>query len=80
MCKSRNQGIDECIKPIVDALNKNGVKTIASCCGHGFRNGIISLKDGRQLSIFPNHKSWKEFDKTQLTDINGQIRDLNPDD
>ena len=44
-------GIDSCIASIVEALNKNGVRTIASCCGHGKIDGSIILADGRELLV-----------------------------
>lgn len=44
-------GIDSCISDIVNALNKAGIKTANSCCGHGKRNGEIILHDGRTLVI-----------------------------
>lgn len=43
--------IDECIAPLVDALNKAGVFTVTSCCGHGKLPGEIWLWDGRKLII-----------------------------
>lgn len=43
--------IDWCIHHIVDALNAGGVKTVYACCGHGVQDGVISLKDGRELVI-----------------------------
>lgn len=43
--------IDWCIHQIVAALNAGGVRTVASCCGHGVQDGIISLEDGRTLII-----------------------------
>lgn len=43
--------IDECIAPIVDALNQAGALTVASCCGHGKQPGSIVLRDGRELTI-----------------------------
>lgn len=43
--------IDECIATIVQALNKGGIRTIASCCGHGKHDGSIILMDGRELLI-----------------------------
>ena len=47
----RVQCIDRCIHQIVAALNAGGVRTIASCCGHGQRDGSILLEDGRDLVI-----------------------------
>ena len=55
---------DPCIGPLVKALNESdlpavpsrlnpdGIRTVASCCGHGQRPGRISLADGRELLIF----------------------------
>lgn len=43
------------IADIVKALNDGGIKTIASCSGHGERNGNIALKDGREFIIANNH-------------------------
>jgi hypothetical protein len=47
----RIQGIDLCIADIVAALNAANIPTVASCCGHGEFEGIISLEDGRRLII-----------------------------
>ena len=35
--------MDKEIKPIVDALNAAGIKTIASCDGHGFQPGSVII-------------------------------------
>lgn len=43
--------IDRCITPMVLALNRAGIVTISSCCGHGEGPGEIMLADGRKLSI-----------------------------
>lgn len=43
--------VDKCIVSIVVALNRGGVKTTASCCGHGKGPGCIILEDGRELVI-----------------------------
>ena len=45
------KGVDECIAPIVKALNDANIYTIQSCCGHGNGDGIIMLMDGRKLTI-----------------------------
>lgn len=55
--------IDSCIANIVVALNKGGVETFESCCGHGQYNGTIFLKDGRELEIMTTPKEcvcWEE--------------------
>lgn len=47
----KKQAIDTCIADIVRALNEGGIKTKASCCGHGEASGNIILCDGRSLTI-----------------------------
>ena len=47
----RVECIDFCIHQIVAALNAGGVRTVASCCGHGKIPGRIDLEDGRTLAI-----------------------------
>lgn len=47
------------IADLVGALNSGGVRTIASCSGHGKSFGWIALKDGRQLVITPDLDSCK---------------------
>ena len=39
------------IADIVSALNSGGVKTVASCSGHGVKPGGVALADGRQLLL-----------------------------
>jgi len=43
--------IDECIHKLIWCLNRNGMETVASCCGHGKQPGRILLKDGREIII-----------------------------
>ena len=43
--------IDQCIAPIVAALNDGGIATAYSCCGHGESAPFIRLADGRTLAI-----------------------------
>lgn len=47
----RMQGIDYCIHDIVAALNASNIRTVASCCGHGTQDGVITLEDGRELRV-----------------------------
>lgn len=49
--QGRVRGIDFCIADIVAALNAANIITVASCCGHGKTDGVISLEDGRELNI-----------------------------
>ena len=43
--------LDECIAPIVKALNDAGIQTIESCCGHDSGLGTIDLLDGRRIMV-----------------------------
>ncbi len=54
------QCIDYCIHRIVAALNTNGIRTVASCCGHQTSKGNIVLEDGRVLVIYPNSPTTME--------------------
>ena len=59
----RVQCIDFCVHHIVAALNAGGIRTTASCCGHGKMKGNIILEDGRVLLIQPSPESdaaWKD--------------------
>lgn len=42
---------DPCIAPIVTALNSAGIRTSASCCGHGRLAPSIALADGRWVLL-----------------------------
>lgn len=57
--KHLNYAIDRCIAPLIAALNRGGIATSASCCGHGEGTGWIALGDGRALVIAENQA---EFD------------------
>lgn len=57
----RKRGIDECIAPLIDALNRGGIATVASCCGHNTRAGSVVLTDGRELLIFPTFDPGREL-------------------
>lgn len=54
--KKKHAKIDRCIVGIVDALNREalrsdlGLLTVTSCCGHG-ETGVIELADGTTLTI-----------------------------
>jgi DNA-binding NtrC family response regulator len=66
----RVHDIDYCIADIVAALNAGGIVTIASCCGHGKTDGIISLEDGRELLIKMNeNKNCESLDKVEENSI-----------
>jgi len=43
--------VEHCIAGMVRALNKAGIETTSSCCGHKISEGYIALKDGRILEI-----------------------------
>jgi hypothetical protein len=43
--------IDSCIAGIVATLDANGLRMLASCCGHGKVPGTILLLDGTTITI-----------------------------
>jgi hypothetical protein len=47
----KDKPIDQCIAPIVAALEQAGIFMFGSCCGHGEHHGEIVLTDGRTLII-----------------------------
>ena len=56
-------GIDPCLVSIIKALNEGGIKTVASCCGHGRRPGNIVLANGRELVICRDFETSRIVDK-----------------
>lgn len=54
-CRCRGFGspeiIDPCIRELVDCLNRHGVKTIASCCGHGGPGDIVIAIDAIEPNV-----------------------------
>lgn len=42
---------DPCIEPLVRALNAAGLRTIASCCGHGTHPTSVVLDDDRFVVV-----------------------------
>lgn len=43
--KGRPIYVDKCLKEAVENLNAKGFKTIASCCGHGYLQPNIVIKE-----------------------------------
>lgn len=64
--------VDPCIAPLVAALNDAGIATVASCCGHGHRPGVVSLADGRELLVMPNYEQSRALDRL-WPDIHGRV-------
>lgn len=60
------------IADLVRALNDGGVRTIASCSGHGARPGNIALEDGRELIIARNFDEARIIERAVPQDINGE--------
>lgn len=48
--------IDPCIRELVDCLNRHGVRTLASCCGHGREGDIILSLDTIRPNIVASGK------------------------
>jgi len=65
---------DPCIAPLIAALNTGGVRTLASCCGHGHRPGFVMLEDGRDLVITPDHETAVRIGDLFDVDVNGDGR------
>lgn len=66
------------IADLVRALNSGGVKTVASCSGHGHRPGNIALADGRELVIARDYAEARKIDKLFPVDVNGEAASLSP--
>ncbi|KKN43882.1 hypothetical protein LCGC14_0698960 [marine sediment metagenome] len=43
--------IDPCIRELVDCLNRHGVETLASCCGHGEVGDVVLSMDAVEPNI-----------------------------
>lgn len=63
LCKGKPVDIDKCIAPIVEALWKVRINTVACCCGHGKQMGNIALEDGREILIVPDYETGRKIDK-----------------
>lgn len=72
--KGHIQGIDPCIAPLVEALNNTGFRTVASCCGHGHRPGVISLDDGRELIVATSYDQAREVEQAFPLTSHGEPR------
>jgi hypothetical protein len=64
--------VDTEIVPLVRALNAAGLRTRASCSGHGHRPASIVLEDGREIVIARNYGEARLIGKLFPIDINGQ--------
>jgi len=59
------------IVDLIQALNTNGLRTVASCSGHGHISGFISLADGREI-LLPRSVEERDLMLSVFTiDING---------
>ncbi len=66
------------IADLVVALNKAGVRTVASCSGHEHRPGSIALADGRWLTIASDRETHRRIESMFPVDINGNPHTLSP--
>lgn len=56
--KGRVVNVDKCLKEAIESLNDKGMKTIASCCGHGIINPSVIIEglcDGSNLNTGENN-------------------------
>jgi hypothetical protein len=60
--EGRRFAVDRCIADLVRGLNLAGVRTVASCCGHGRRPGSIILADGREFIIAPDYETARKVE------------------
>lgn len=51
------------IVDLVRALNDGGLRTVASCSGHGGPFGIVTLKDGRELLVLPDYETTRKAER-----------------
>lgn len=64
-CRCRGHGapeiVDPCIRELVDCLNRHGVKTLGSCCGHGGDGEILLAVDAIEPHSAPpgQQLGWK---------------------
>lgn len=66
--------VDPCIADLVCALNRAGLHTVASCCGHGKIPGRISLRDGREIWVNFSPEETGELDNLITSDIHGDSK------
>jgi hypothetical protein len=58
------------IADLVAALNAAGLRTVASCSGHGHCPGRISMQDGREI-ILPRPGDLERIEAMFAVDVNG---------
>lgn len=46
----RTISVDKCLVPLIRELNKHGLRTQSSCCGHGFKPDFFIALDLRCIS------------------------------
>lgn len=63
------------IQTLVQALNNAGLKTVASCSGHGHRPATIALDDGREILILRNFEEARSIGGL-WNGINGEPKTL----
>jgi hypothetical protein len=60
--KGRSVSVDKCLKELIELLNANGFKTVASCCGHGDSQPIISIEiDEGDWKLVTDNQPGDEF-------------------
>ena len=80
--KNDSRFIDPCMEYLLEDLNSLGIKTYASCCGHGKYNMTIIAKtqDGKKFydlmsrKIIPRKKRFYKRDKQGVYHIPEVIR------
>lgn len=61
--KKTHAKVDRCIASIIQMFNDAGYQTVASCCGHGVRPGVISLENGTELILCYSYEQTRMIEK-----------------
>ena len=43
--------LDSCMKQVISILNRNGIETVACCCGHGKYHQTILIRDSNNSIV-----------------------------
>lgn len=75
-----NNGIDKCLHKFISILNKNGIKTVFSCCGHGSESPYVivaNIDDVKKILEFMDGYSDQFITKIEPFELNRWMIVLN---
>lgn len=67
--------IDPCLVDFIKLVNQNYKKTVACCCGHGNRPGVIAFEDGSEFIIARNWEEARHIERAVPYSITGLLWD-----